>query len=230
MKRPTPLVVLAVGCCWLAGCSPPSVQAAGASQPAAAMPALDAKHKLSQERMARAMQGLAVRDGLLVVTAPTPASPAQARSLMAAAQASLVENSWFVCCEAFGKALCAAPRSVEAYEGFATAAMTDVKTGLAEAALRSALRLDPSRTAARYRLAEIRQMDGDYAEARREWGLVAEADPGYRDVQSRLALAAYFEGDIAEARRRAAAAAAAGQAVPPQFAALLAEAGKEARP
>lgn len=201
-----------------------------ADAPSSAAPALDAKHQLSQERMARAMQGLAVRDGLLVVTDPTPASPAQARSLIAAAQASLVENSWFVCCEAFGKALRAAPRSVEAYEGFATAAMTDVKTGLAEAALRSALRLDPGRTAARYRLAEIRQMDGDYAEARQEWGRVAKSAPGFRDTEARLATAAYFQAEYAEARRWLKAAQIHGQAVPPQFVALLAQAEQEGQP
>lgn len=224
-------LALAAGALLAVGCSQPLASAAQAGpSPSAASPATDAKHTLNRERMARAMDGLAVRDGLLVVTRPEPASPAQARALLAQARASLVENSWFVCCEAFGKALRAAPRSAEAYEGFAQAAMTDVKADLAEAALRSALTLDASRLGARYRLAELRQMAGDFAGAVREWEAVAAAAPGFRDVHARLATAAYYDGDVRAARRHFDEAARRGEALPPQFAGLLAEAEMEARP
>lgn len=203
---------------------------AAASAPSSALPALDAKHALSQQRMAQALEGLEVRSGVLRVANPAPQSPAKATALLAQAQATLAENSWFVSCAAYARALRAAPASADAFEGYASAAMLDAKTDLAEAALRAALQLDPSRLGARYRLAEIRQMDGDYAGARREWGQVVQADPGYRDTQARLATAAYFDGDLAEARRRSDEARRRRQTLPPQFEPLLAEAEREGRP
>ncbi|MCC6404399.1 MAG: hypothetical protein IT207_10375 [Fimbriimonadaceae bacterium] len=204
------------------GCSQPVAEIAVPNGSAAsAVPALDAKHALSQERTARAMAGLEVRGGLLLVVRPIQATPAQAQALLAQARASLVENSWFVCCEAYGKALRAAPGSAEAYEGFAQAAMTDVKTDLAEVALRSALKFEPSRLSARFKLGELRQMAGDYAGAREEWAQVAAASPRFRDVEARLATVAYFDGDAPSARRHLAKAKALGQSVPPQFEALL---------
>lgn len=203
------------------GCSGPVAQLASQQEPGAAgaMPSVDPRHKLSQERTARALKGLAVRDGMLVVTSPAPGNVA---SLLAQADATLKSNTWFESCEAFGKALAAAPRSAAAYEGFAAGAMLDLKSDLAMAALRSALALEPDRLSARYRLAEIHQMDGDFGLAREEWGRVARSEGRFRDVEARLALASYFDNDFASARGHLARAKSLGQAVPPQFEALIA--------
>ncbi|MGE0001591.1 MAG: tetratricopeptide repeat protein [Fimbriimonadaceae bacterium] len=203
------------------GCSGPVAQLSSQQEPgaASAMPAVDAKHKLSQERTARAMKGLAVRDGILVVTRPAPGNAA---TLLAQAEATLKSNSWFESCEAYGKALAAAPRSAAAYEGFAASAMLDLKSDLAMAALRSAIALDPDRLSSRYRLAEIHQMDGNYGLAREEWGRVSQSDVRFQDVEARLAIASFYDNDLAATRAHLARAKSLGQAVPPQFEALVA--------
>jgi cytochrome c-type biogenesis protein CcmH/NrfG len=133
-------------------------------------------------------------------------------------------NTWFVSVAAFRNAVLADPGHAPAYVGLAEALLTEGKTDMAEAALRTAVSLDSRHAKARYRLGLVRQMAGDYAGAATEWGALARFEPDYEDVDARMAIAHYCARDYRSAWGCLAQAEARKQNVPPQFRRLLQEA------
>jgi tetratricopeptide (TPR) repeat protein len=216
-------VLLGVG---IGGCaptdSPDLARGSGGASPA--VEGASPKSQLEARRLEEATRGLRFAKDRVEVTAKSGNDRAAAVAKTASATKVMNErNIWFVAVGAFRDAVLADPRHAPAYVGLADALLMEGKTDMAEAALRTAVRLDGRDPEARYRLGLLRQMDSDYAGAVREWREVAKFAPGHADVYARMAIASYYARDYRSAWEYLSQAEARKQNVPPQFKPLLQE-------
>jgi tetratricopeptide (TPR) repeat protein len=178
--------------------------------------------------MRDATRGLRFEGGLVVSTANAH-DPKRGEALrVKAEQVTQEQNTWFLSVGAFRDAILADPGNAKSYEGLARAFLMEGETKEAEAALASAVRLDPKLSQARYQLGMVKQMESDYSGAVAEWKALTQTDPGFRDVYARMAIASYYAQDFPAAWRYLAEADKRHQDVPGQFRQLLKEAEERA--
>ncbi|MCW5939810.1 MAG: tetratricopeptide repeat protein [Fimbriimonadaceae bacterium] len=210
----------------LAGCVPKD-NAGLTSGSGGASPVEDGaspKSRLESQRLADATRGLRFTRDQVEVTARTSNDrPAAVAKTASAVKVMNERNIWFVAVGAFRDAVLADPRYAPAYVGLADALLMEGKTDLAQAALRTAVRLDGRDPEARYRLGLLRQMDSDYAGAVLEWTEVVKFAPDHADVYARMAIASYYARDYRSAWEYLSQAEARKQNVPPQFKPMLLE-------
>lgn len=214
-----------------AGCS--SVQADASPPKAKPTPELkrtagvtSPDQELDEERMRDATRGLSFQAGRITVEDIHPANVRRGEGLRTQAEKDMaIHNAWFVSVGQFRDAILADPTNAKSYLGLATALrMGEGEMDMSEAALNTALQIDPKLSPARYDLGLVKQMDSDYAGAVEEWKKLAQTEPGYKDVFARMAIASYYAQDFPSAWKYLTEADRRHQDVPPQFRGLLKEA------
>lgn len=179
------------------------------------------------ERLRRALEGLVFESGFVEVdTVGRPrfgGSGDEGKALERYREGlELIErNERTAAIRTMKEAILIAPELAVVYDGLGTALLTKGETAYAIAAFRTALRIDEEFIDARYHLAGSLNMEMRLTESIEEYGRVLAADAQYRDANSRLAIAHYYQGDYAESWRYVHAADAAEQPTPPQFRSLL---------
>lgn len=172
-----------------------------------------------------AIEGLTWTSGVIEVAGPRRRD--RARALRAARNAEKTlraENIRVKAAGYFRDAILADPSYAPAYEGIARCLLVEGEPAFVEAALRTALNLDARFDEARYEMGVIAQVRGDYPRAIAAWKDLVARRPGFGDAYARLAIAAYYEGDLPAARRFLGEADRRKQRVPPQFRDLLPQA------
>ncbi len=221
------LLAVAFGALTLSGCGSSRQPSTGsASQTGGLSPEPDdPKEQLDQQRLAEATRGLSFQNGRVSVIKPVTKNRARSVALVSTAEeVTETDNTWFKSVGAFRDAVLADPTNPSAYEGLARGFLMEQMTDYAEAALRTAVALDPKFNKARFELGTVRQMTSDFQGAVNEWKQLIANAPDYPDVYARLAIASYYIHDykaayanLDEADRRM-------QSVPAQFRSLLKEA------
>lgn len=176
----------------------------------------------TESRLEQAVEGLSIVSGEIKTTA---VRQVRASALRLVRAAESVGDTPVRAAGLFRDAILADPSYSPAYVGLAQSLRLEGKTELAQAALRTAIRLDPKCDQARFELGVSQQMRGDYAGALESWKGVVVRTPSYPEAYARMAIAAYFAEDLASARKFLAEADQGKQNVPPQFRKLLREAG-----
>lgn len=205
------------------GCSAGQAKTPTAAPNATRVGATSPDERLDEERLAGAVRGLKIDGDFLVVDAPAANDRAKGESVRRQAESEMVRNVWFESAGAFRDSILLDRTNAKSFEGFARAILIEGKNDYAEAALRTALRLDPRFSKARYELGMIRQRVRDFEGAVQEWKTLAASDPGYQDVYTRMAIASYYAHDYGSAWKYLGDADRRRQAVPPQFRGLLSE-------
>jgi tetratricopeptide (TPR) repeat protein len=211
--REFPITLLAyLALASLAGCAPTAVVPNASQLPPAR----------TESRIEQAVEGLIIVSGE-IKTKAVRQGRASALQLVEAAES--VNNTPVRAAGFFRDAILADPSYSPAYIGLAQSLRLEGKAELAQAALRTAIRLDPKCDQALFELGSNRQMQGDYAGALESWKALVARTPSYPEAYARMAIAAYFAEDLANARKFLAEADQRKQNVPPQFRKLLREAG-----
>lgn len=191
---------------------------------------LDRSQDYNAQQVRLAMRGITYTDGVLAIdpeVAPSIAAHPDAQASAAAlseGHALIAANRRDEAVAAMTRAVLLAPESAPAYEGLGDALTVRRKIAEAAAAFRAGLERDPASASLHFKLgdglARLDQREGSLAELRR----ALELEPAHAQARERLALQLYYTGRPAEAWAEVHAAEALGQAVPPQFRALLARA------
>jgi tetratricopeptide (TPR) repeat protein len=191
---------------------------------------LDKSQDYKAEQLRLAMRGITYEGGVLAIdpaVAPSIAAhpdAAASAAALAEGQALIAANRRDEAVAAMTRAVLLAPESAPAYEGLGDALTVRRKIAEAAAAFRAGLERDPASASLNFKLG-----DGLVRLDQREQALgllrrALELEPAHAQARERLALQLYYTGRPAEAWAEVHAAEALGQAVPPQFRALLARA------
>jgi len=220
------LAAFAAGAAGLAGCSGTaasvSMEGAGAAGPVAT----DAQD-YRKVRFAEAMRGLTIADGLVAVDAAAAKDllagldAADAPGAVARGDALMGENDFSGAAGEYRTAILADPGHAAGYLGLGDALVCKKKDDMALAAYRTAVTLAPESTAARMKLAETINRNGDIAGWAEELENLLAIDPAHGEAHARLAVAKYYLGDADGARREIVLAERFGGAVPPQLKDML---------
>jgi tetratricopeptide (TPR) repeat protein len=209
----------------LTSCSPGEPKAADKPKDGGLMPvSQDPREQLDEQRLENATRGLSFNSGVVTVTTTRAADRAKSISASQVAEKSFnVDNTWFKAAGLFRDAILADPSYAVPYEGLARSFLLEGKVNYAEAALKTAVSLDPNFNKARFELGVVRQKQDDNAGAVSIWKELVKRDPAYPDAYARMAVSSYFAQDfkaawtyLDEADKRK-------QNVPPQFRDLLKE-------
>lgn len=202
----------------LAGCGSFETRSAGQLPP---------QKSAKETRLREAIRGLDFSSGRVNVLGDGLVDSSRAVKLTRKAeQAFRVENNWSKAAGLYRDAILQDREHAPAYEGLAMAIQMEGEPGMPEAALRTALDLDPRYGKARFELGALAQKRGDYAEAIQIWKELVSREPNYPDAFARLSIASYFNGDSKGAWTYLAEADKCRQNVPPQFRSILKEARK----
>ncbi|MGI8923691.1 MAG: tetratricopeptide repeat protein [Fimbriimonadales bacterium] len=180
-----------------------------------------------RERLRKALIGLTFVNERVQVDPSTSASIAQpgtraeSDAELANANALLEQNDSIGALARFAKAIIMDATSPKAYEGLARALHTKGETEKMKAALITGLDKDTSLIESRYLLAQIYQGDDDFAQQIAMLSGIAKGSPGYKETESRLAIAYYYRNDFAPAWKYVHVSEDLGKPVPPQFRELL---------
>jgi tetratricopeptide (TPR) repeat protein len=191
---------------------------------------LDRSQDYKAEQLRLAMRGITYEGGVLAID-PAVAPSIAAHPDAGASAAALAEGHALIAANrrdeavaAMTRAVLLAPESAPAYEGLGDALTVRRKIPEAAAAFRAGLELDPGSASLHFKLGDglvrLEQREEAIALLRR----ALELEPAHAQARERLALQLYYTGRPAEAWAEVHAAEALGQAVPPQFRALLARA------
>lgn len=183
------------------------------------------------ERMRRALEGLSFGTGLVEVD-PRLADEliAQLEGVVAGDRTSggfahLQVNQPIEAMKSFKEAILLNTDAPDAYRGLADALIFKGKVVEAGASLRTALDLEPMSAQMHFDLGMVFVRLGDRAAAIDAFQSALEIDLNHVEAHVRLAIVLYYEGDLDGAWDHVHAAAALGQAAPPQFIALLEKEG-----
>lgn len=182
------------------------------------------KEKLNEERLKAATKGLDFKGGVVTVTVNrTPDRNAALNLVKLADRSYNVDNVWFEAAGKYRDVILADPSYAPAYIGLAKSVMLEGEVKIAEACYRTAVAKDPNNGQARFELGVIVQGLGDNKGAIAVWKELAQRQPTYPGVHTRLAIASHFDQDykaawayLAEADKRK-------EQVPPQFRDILKE-------
>jgi tetratricopeptide (TPR) repeat protein len=189
-------------------------------------PVASGSNSAEDTQLRAALSGLRVNAGFIEVIDPPSVDPrAASGAFRDGSRAFSIENSPIKAAGFFRNAIRLDPKNAQYFEAFAKSLMVDGDPAFCEAALRTALRLDPNRDGARFALGAFQQMRGDFGGAVETWKQLVSRTPNYPDAYARMAIAAYFGGDLSASNRYHREATVRKQNVPPQFRELLAKAG-----
>lgn len=208
------VIILSMICFAVWGCakSGPGVRVADTQLPP----------KKVDDRMAAALAGLHFsQDGVRLAARPLTNRAKAIRLLQTAERALTVENTPVKAAGLFRDAILADPTFALPYEGLARALMVKGDHKVVEASLKTALRLDPKLDRAQFLMGTSAQMRGDYDGALLAWRHLVQQNPDYPDAYARMAIAAYYGGDLTAANDYLREADRRKQNVPPQFRDLL---------
>lgn len=150
--------------------------------------------------LAERLRGLSFETGRVVVSSGRDApvvSPDAVPALLAAAEVSLHEGRTWDALASAGLAVRTLPDRPLGFHLLGLALQRRSRFDLAEAAFRTALDRDPTRSDSRYELGLALQARGRLHEAQGEWQLLIERDPRHGPAHARLAALAYRLGDEA---------------------------------
>ncbi len=213
----------------LVGCSNSTVARTLAKSSGSAGPEIDnPKEKLDEERYAQAVRGLSFKNGMVVVAMSNQVFNRRdaVRATAIADQDLQKNNTWFQAAGLFRDAILLDPSYAPPYEGLSRSLMLEGKIEPCEAALRTAVKLDPNFDTARFELGTVLQMKGDDLGCMETWKDLAKRNPDYPEIMSRLAIMSYYAHDYVTAENYLAEADKRHQDVPSQFRPLLKEAMK----
>lgn len=180
---------------------------------------------MEEKWLEEATKGLSFTADSVVPVTKRVADRSAAIAKTTAADKSLnTENIWFKAAGMFRDAIVLDPSYAPAYEGLGRSLLMEGNLDMVEAALKTAIRLDPNQDKARFEYGMIVQMRGDFTGCVKVWKELVDRNPAYPDAYARMSVASYFAHDydaayayLAEADKRK-------QNVPSQFRPLLKEA------
>jgi Flp pilus assembly protein TadD len=179
------------------------------------------------ERWRRAMAGITIEDGRLVVDPDGAAAMvAEAQPTTAAAQyelgrEELIGNHYEASIHAFRNAIALDPSDPSSFVGLARAFTAKGRMDEALASYYAARDLDDARVDIHVGIADTLQRRGELSEAVDAWQLVIDMDPNDGRAHARLGTLLYLDGDTDGARFHIAQARALGQPVPAQLVTAL---------
>lgn len=194
---------------------------------------LDRSQDYKAEQLRLAMRGITYEDGVLAIdpeVAPSIVSlpdPEASSAALAEGHRLIEQNRRDEAVAAMTRAVLLAPESAPAYEGLGDALTVRRKIVEAAAAFRAGLERDPQSASLHFKLGDSLVRLDQREQALAELQRALDLEPAHAQARERLALQLYYTGRPAEAWGQVHAAEALGQAVPPQFRALLARAYPE---
>lgn len=192
----------AAGTLWLGGCAGQSARMT-VPEGAGASPVVRDIEDYREEQMERALRGLEVVDGRMVVNrgAAGGVGVGAFADSMARGDAELAQNNFANAVGAYRTALLADDGSAEAWAGVGRGLLGEKDDAKAMAAFRTAAALAPENTEIGVQYAETINANGDIEGWARELERVLAVDPGCGAAHARLAVAEYYLGDKDAARR-----------------------------
>lgn len=178
------------------------------------------------QRMREAMRGLDYSSGRVVLTreAATIASrgtTAEAAKLDREADQLFDKNDFPVTIAAYTKAVIVDPTRAETYLGLSQALLGKGKESEAQAALRTALDLEPNNLQAHVLLARTIDRKGVSEPTIDAWNEVLAIDAKHGEAHARIAIATYYQGDAVGSLRHIESAEKNGGEVPAHFKSMV---------
>ena len=174
------------------------------------------------KRMREAMRGLSYETGRVTLTAEAgqiakTGTAQDAARIAAEADRVFQTNDWPAAIALYTKAVIVAPDRAATYLGLAQALRPKGRDAEAEAAVRTAIDLDPKNLEARLSLARVVDSRGESDPTIAAWKAVLALDSRQAEAHGRIAIATYYKGDARGALRAIEECERLGGQVPPQF-------------
>jgi tetratricopeptide (TPR) repeat protein len=175
-----------------------------------------------EQRMRDAMRGLSYDTGRVTLTSESGkvaqrGTAQDAARIAAEADRVFQTNDWPAAIGLYTKAVIVAPDRAATYLGLAQALRPKGRDAEAEAALRTAIDLDPKNLSAHVALARVVDSRGESQATVAAWRQVSALDSRNSEAHARIAVATYYMGDARGAWRAIGECERLGGEVPSQF-------------